>query len=59
MTWLFSNNHNIVSVNFLEGFDSSQVTSMEHMFGASNIQSIDMRHLNTEKITKFKTIYYY
>ena len=54
MTWLFSNNHNIVSVNFLEGFDSSQVTSMEHMFGASNIQSIDMRHLNTEKLQNLR-----
>ena len=54
MTWLFTNNHDIVSVNFLPGFDSSQVTSMEHMFGSSNIQSIDMRNLNTDKLQNLK-----
>ena len=39
MEWLFSNNHYLVSVAFPKGFDSSQVTSMENMFVATNIQS--------------------
>ena len=47
-----------LSLSFVESlfsdFDSSQVTSMEHMFGSSNIQSIDMRNLNTDKLQNLK-----
>ena len=51
MTWLFANNHDIVSATFLPGFDySSQVTSMENMFVSTNIQYLDMRHLDTSNL---------
>ena len=50
MTWLFTNNLDIVSATFLPGFDSSQVTSMENMFVSTNIQYLDMRHLDTSNL---------
>ena len=42
MTWLFANNHDIVSATFLPDFDSSQVTPMENMFISTNIQYKDL-----------------
>ena len=54
MEWLFSNNHYLVSVAFPKGFDSSQVTSMENMFVATNIQSLDMKYLDTQKVTNLR-----
>lgn len=50
MEKFFINNRYVVSVSFLPGFDSSQVTSMESMFASSYIQSIDMKNLNTERL---------
>ena len=54
MERLFINNRDVVSVSFLPGFDSSQVTSMENMFTSSYIQSIDMKYLNTEKLQNLR-----
>ena len=55
MERFFINNKNVVSVSFLPGFDSSQITSMESMFTSSYIQSIDMKYLNTEKLQNLRT----
>ena len=55
MDFLFWNNENIVSAKFLPGFDSSQVTSMESMFMSSNIHSLDMSSLNTDKLTNLRS----
>ena len=55
MERFFINNKDVVSVSFLPGFDSSQVTSMENMFTSSYIQSIDMKYLNTEKLQNLRT----
>ena len=54
MQWLFSNNHYLVSVSFAKGFDSSQVTSMENMFVATRIQSLDMKYLDLQKLTNLR-----
>ena len=54
MKWLFANNHNLVAVKFLPGFDSSEVTSMEKMFVSTNIQYLDMRHLDTRNVQNFE-----
>ena len=54
MEWLFSNNHYLVSATFAKGFDSSQVTSMENMFVATNIQTLDMKYLDTRKVTNLR-----
>lgn len=42
MNYLFVNCRDMKSISFWPGFDSSQVTSMEHMLHI-NIQSIDMK----------------
>ena len=53
MEWMFNSDY-IFSVTFMPGFDCSKVTSMEYMFVNSNIESIDMKHLDISNVKNFK-----
>ena len=49
---LFANDTCLETLNGMENFDTSSVTTMEKMFyGAINLRNLDVTHFNTSKVT--------
>ena len=51
-SYLFSNFNNLISINGLSNFNTSEVTSMVGMFNnCSSLKSLDLSNFNTSKVT--------
>ena len=58
-SYLFGYMSNLTSINGLEYFDTSNVTSMYSMFnGCSRLTSVDLSHFNTSNVTSMSSMFY-
>ncbi|MBQ6434100.1 MAG: BspA family leucine-rich repeat surface protein [Bacteroidaceae bacterium] len=57
-TYWFGLMRNLTSITGLEYLNTSEVTSMSHMFAHTKLTSIDLSHFNTEKVEYMAGMFY-